>query len=78
MDIDGETVHDHAQSVEKTKISAVFNERGKQMRFLFDYGDNWEFIVGLKEIRPSMPGERLPCVMRSAGKAPLQYPPLDE
>jgi len=42
---DVEPTCDHARSVEKTKIAKVFPAPGKQMQFLFDYGDNWEFIV---------------------------------
>ena len=75
---DVEPTCDHARSVEKTKISEVFHALGKQMLFLFDYGDSWEFIISLKEIRPADPTEKLPCVIRSVGDAPLQYPPYEE
>ncbi len=78
VDIDGESIHDHAQSVEKTKILTVFDTLGKTMRFLFDYGDNWEFIVSLKDSREANPTEKLPCVIRSIGEAPQQYATYDE
>ncbi len=78
VDIDDEAGDGHAKSVEKTKISTVFNEEGKQMLFLFDYGDCWEFIVGLKEVRCTRAAEKLPCVVRAIGEPPQQYPPYDE
>lgn len=46
------------------------------MLFLFDYGDNWNFRVELKEIRKAIEGEKLPRVLNVIGKAPLQYPPI--
>jgi hypothetical protein len=63
----------HAQSVEKTRIVEVFNAFGKQMRFLFDYGDEWEFCVTFIADHPPKPAQKLPCVLKSVGKAPEQY-----
>ena len=49
------------------------------MRFLFDYGDGWEFLVELVERKPKEPQVKLPRLLISAGKAPAQYPePEDE
>jgi hypothetical protein len=49
------------------------------MRFLFDYGDEWEFLVELVERKPKGPQVKLPRLLISAGKAPAQYPdPEDE
>ena len=33
------------KSVRRTKLSTAFPELGKQMLFLFDYGDEWQFKV---------------------------------
>lgn len=47
------------------------------MLFLFDYGDGWEFIVHLKEIKA--PDKVLyPRMVKKKGQAPEQYPPLEE
>ena len=46
------------------------------MLFFFDYGDNWNFSVELKEIRKAVEGDKLPRVTNTIGKAPLQYPPV--
>ena len=78
VDADVEPTNDCAKSVERTKISTVFREVGKKMMFMFDYGQDWRFVVELKEKRDSGPDEKLPGVLKSAGKAPLQYPPLEE
>ena len=36
-----------AESVEKTKISEVWQNIGDKMMMLFDYGDDWRFVVEL-------------------------------
>jgi len=49
------------------------------MRFLFDYGDEWEFLVELINRKPKEPKAKLPRLLISAGKAPAQYlDPEDE
>lgn len=68
----------HFKGVKKTKVSEAFSNIGTKMLFLFDYGDEWHFIVELKEIRKSMTNESLPAVLGSIGKAPMQYPPCEE
>lgn len=68
----------HFKGVKKTKVSEAFSNIGTKMLFLFDYGDEWHFIVELKEIRKSMTNESLSAVLGSIGKAPMQYPPCEE
>jgi hypothetical protein len=43
------------------------------MRFLFDYGDEWEFVVELLKRKPKDPKVKLPRLLLSAGEAPPQY-----
>jgi hypothetical protein len=62
-----------AESVKKTKIGEVWQNIGDKMMFLFDYGDNWQFIVelinfGNKEIK-----QKYPRILRKIGRAPKQY-----
>jgi len=45
---------------------------------LFDYGDDWQFNVALKEIRKGDKGTMKPVVLESIGKAPVQYPPCED
>jgi len=68
----------HFKGVKKTKVSEAFSNTGAKMLFLFDYGDEWRFVVELKEIRDPLPNESLPAVLESTGKAPMQYPPCEE
>jgi hypothetical protein len=68
-----------ARSVKRTPVDEAFPSPGTKMRFLFDYGDGWEFLVELVKRKPKEPKVRLPRLLVSAGKAPAQYPdPEDE
>jgi Plasmid pRiA4b ORF-3-like protein len=68
---EGET---DAKGVERTPIAEAFPAVGAKMRFLFDYGDNWEFLIALVARKPRPPRVRLPRVLLSVGAAPEQYP----
>lgn len=78
VDAEVETVYPHARSVEKTRIVEVFNDFGKQMRFVFDYGEEWEFLITFVENYPPKQGQKLPCVLKSVGQAPEQYPDYED
>jgi len=67
-----------SKGVEKTKVNEVFDKIKKKMLFLFDYGDEWHFIVELKGVEPSKDRERYPFIMESFGDTPPQYGRLGE
>ena len=68
-----------ARSVKRTRVVEAFPSVGAKMRFLFDYGDEWVFLVELIDRKPKEPKVRLPRLVLAAGKAPVQYPdPEDE
>jgi hypothetical protein len=67
-----------ARSVKRTRIIEAFPSVGTKMRFLFDYGDDWEFLIELVKRKPKEAKVKLPRLLISAGKAPAQYPPEDE
>jgi len=68
-----------ARSVKRTRAANAFPSVGTKMRFLFDYGDEWLFLVELVNRKPKEPKVKLPRLLISAGKAPAQYPdPEDE
>lgn len=50
--------------VEHVSIEQVFSP-GRQMLFLFDYGDQWHFIVRLERYEEAVPGQQYPAVLRS-------------
>jgi Plasmid pRiA4b ORF-3-like protein len=69
----------NARSVKRTRAANAFPSVGAKMRFLFDYGDEWVFLVELVKRQPKGPKVKLPRLLISAGKAPAQYPdPEDE
>ncbi|MCR4403964.1 MAG: plasmid pRiA4b ORF-3 family protein [Candidatus Acetothermia bacterium] len=65
-------------SVIKTKISDIFTPAKKRWLFLFDYGDEWHFIVDLMGVTRPEKGERYPRILESVGEAPPQYECYDE
>ena len=67
-----------ADSVERTTVAQVFRAPGKKMLFLFDYGDDWRFLIEAKAVGEKAPRTRNPRLVASVGKAPEQYPDYDE
>ena len=67
-----------AGSVERTTVAEVFRVPGKKMLFLFDYGDDWRFLIEAKAPGEKAPKTRYPRLVTSVGKAPQQYPDYDE
>ena len=49
--------------------SRPFRSVGAKMRFLFDYGDEWVFLVELVGRKPKEPKVRLPRFLLAAGKS---------
>jgi hypothetical protein len=67
-----------ARSVKRTRAAEAFPTIGAKLRFLFDYGDEWEFLVELVKRKPKEPKVKLPRLLISAGKAPSQYPDAED
>lgn len=67
-----------AGSVERTTVAEVFGVPGKKMLFLFDYGDDWRFVIEATANGEKAPKTRYPRLVASVGRAPEQYPDLDE
>lgn len=70
------TVIENAQSVKDTTIADVFVE-DKNMMFLFDYGNEWNFLVECIAIEEPQLGTPYPTILTSVGAAPEQYPDED-
>ena len=66
------------RGVRRTRVSTAFPAVGKEMLFLFDYGDQWAFKVALIGLGQVEPGASYPRVVKQVGEAPPQYPGLDE
>jgi hypothetical protein len=62
-----------AKGVERTRATEAFPSIGSKMLMLFDYGDEWLFLVELIARKPREARVRSPRVLASVGKAPPQY-----
>src|SRR3989339_1296952 len=58
-----------AESVKKTKVSEVWKHTGDKMLFLFDYGDNWLFVVELIGFGKKESKIKYPRVIKKISKA---------
>jgi hypothetical protein len=61
------------KGVKGARVGKVFDRVKKKMLFLFDYGDEWHFIVELTGIEMAKEGGEYPSVAESVGDAPPQY-----
>ncbi|MCD6578384.1 hypothetical protein J7L48_02815 [bacterium] len=66
------------KSVKRAKVNRIFNNIKKKMLFLFDYGDEWHFVVELRGIELPKENTRYPLVIESFGEASPQYEQMDE
>ncbi|MBU1991655.1 plasmid pRiA4b ORF-3 family protein, partial [Patescibacteria group bacterium] len=62
-----------AGNVKKTKINEVWQNINDKMIFLFDYGDNWKFIVKLVIVNKKDAKKKYPRIIKRIGRAPKQY-----
>src|SRR4051794_8269609 len=69
---------DNSGSVKRTRVAEAFPEVGHTMLFLFDYGDDWRFVVEVIGRGEKEPKVRYPRVLRKVGQSPEQYPDWDE
>jgi Plasmid pRiA4b ORF-3-like protein len=63
-----------SQSVKHTTVGEAFSKPKHKMLFLFDYGDEWRFVVELLRIGTPEKGMRYPRLTKVDGTAPKQYP----
>ena len=58
------------------KLEKLNLSKGSQFKYLFDFGDEWRFQC--KVLRELEDAVDIPCVIRSVGESPEQYPDWDE
>ncbi|HMV41827.1 MAG TPA: hypothetical protein PK079_09415 [Leptospiraceae bacterium] len=76
--MDGDASFRSTGYVTKVTVGEVFNVPDKKMLFLFDYGDEWSFIIEL--IRTEVPAGNVkftPKVIEKKGNPPPQYPDFE-
>jgi hypothetical protein len=71
-------VRDGVLGVKDTAICDVFENRGKKMQFLFDYGDDHRFELEARGFGETMPGIVYPRLMSAKGELGPQYPDYDD
>src|SRR4051795_13162835 len=69
---------ENSGSVKRTRVAEAFPELGHTMLFLFDYGDDWRFVVEVIGLREKEPKVRYPRVLKNVGASPEQYPDWDD
>lgn len=57
------------------KLEKLNLSKGDQFKYVFDFGDEWRFQC--KVLRVLEESVDIPCVIRSVGKSPEQYPQWD-
>ena len=67
-----------SRSVKRTRVAEAFADIGQEMLFLFDYGDDWRFVVEVLGIGSKEPGVRYPRVLKKVGTSPQQYDTWDD
>lgn len=67
-----------SRGVKRTSVVSVFKELGSPMTFLYDYGDEWRFRIEVIETAQVQPGVTYPRIVKALGKAPPQYPDIDD
>ncbi len=60
--------HSRYPGVTHTPIQKAFDATGKKMLLLFDYGDEWRFIVRLHRIVEREKATDYPSVLEGQGK----------
>jgi Plasmid pRiA4b ORF-3-like protein len=73
----GEEVSEHDLGVKTTLLTSVFKPK-KQMLFLFDYGEDWRFLVTCESIEETESMFRKPKILNPSGNPPEQYPDYEE
>jgi hypothetical protein len=64
-------------SVQRTLVEEVFT-KGRKMIFLFDYGDDWQFLLTCKKLEPAQTKKEVREVLSEKGDKPIQYPDYDD
>lgn len=67
-----------SRSVKRTRVITAFQKVGSAMTFLYDYGDEWRFRVEVVATGQARPGAGYPRIVSKLGKAPPQYPDIED
>lgn len=65
-------------STDEFKIEELPLRIGETMKYVFDFGDNWQFTIELEAIEPPNPKFKRAKILESHGKSPEQYPDWED
>ena len=74
----GPFVWTEAQDAGQTTIGSMGLEPKRQLRYLFDFGDDWWHGITVEQIDGAPDNGEYPRVVEGRGDSPPQYPDLDE
>lgn len=69
-------MHGDERLTKSYKLEKLNLSKGDQFKYVFDFGDEWRFQC--KVLRVLEDNVDIPCVIRSVGESPEQYPEWDE
>jgi len=69
-------MHGDERLTKNYKLEKLNLSKGDQFKYVFDFGDEWRFQC--KILRALEDNVDIPCVIRSVGKSPEQYPDWDK
>lgn len=67
-----------SRDVAKTNVDEAFGKPKNKLLFLYDYGEEWHFVVQHTETKVSDGDTEYPEIVKSYAKAPSQYDDDDE
>ncbi len=74
-------VEEEDENSNDTTLESLFPlDKGKNLYYLFDFGDSWRFRITKNRKKPTEPvkGVRYPQIVKSTGDDPEQYPSFDD
>lgn len=71
-------VEPEALGVREVTVAEAFDRVGEKLLYLFDYGDEWRFVVKFMRAEEAQSDGDYPRLVESVGEAPEQYPELEE
>lgn len=55
----------------KASLIDVLEDTGvKTLRYVYDFGDQWEHTIKIERIAPAVPGASYPCLLEAIGRCP--------
>lgn len=62
---------EHMSDARKTRLHDVVRDTGaKTIRYIYDFGDNWEHVIKLEKWVRNTVTEGLPCLLDATGRCP--------